>query len=78
MWNSVVLYMLVQIQNLCTECLCISLFLWLQRGQSELLPGKFVSLEAVEQYEQQWHSLYETSTSDLGKKVCVCAYVSVH
>ena len=46
------------------------LFLWLQRGQSELLPGKFETLEHVKQYEQQWHSLYEDSTSGLGEKVC--------
>ena len=53
------------------------LFLWLQHGQSGLLPGKFGSQEAAKKYEQQWHSLYESSASSLGEKVSVCVCVCV-
>ena len=60
------------------ECNFVFLFLLLQRGQSDLLPGKFGSQEAVKQYEQQWHSLYETSTSGLREKVSVCVCVCMH
>ena len=49
----------------------------LQRGQSEILLGKFETLDQVKQYEQQWHSLYEDSTSGLGEKVCVWAHMDV-
>ena len=50
--------------------------LWLQR-QSEVMPGKFETVEQVKQYELQWNLLYETSTSDLGEKVCRCMYIGV-
>ena len=44
------------------------------------MPGKFESVEQVKEYEQQWHTLYEDTTSGLGEKVqhahvysrCVC------
>ena len=61
--------------NLCMECNFVFLFLLLQHGQPDLLPGKFGSQEAVKKYEQQWHSLYETSTSGLREKVSVCVCV---
>ena len=72
--------------RLCKACkirkdLSSSLSCKLQRGQSELLPGKFESVEQVKEYEQQWHTLYEDTTSGLGEEVqyaraysrCMCA-----
>lgn len=60
-----------------SDSLCSLYILWLQRCQSEVMAGKFETVEQVKEYEQQWNLLYETSASDLREKVCRCMCISV-